>query len=137
MELSNRRIASRKDILKHAKDVLMPGPTGTVAAYPTDMDKPLGQFWKADVDLASAEAPRRPSDIPPLWRDDRGPLVIDLAHEDGFETGDPLPQLQRVGMLETPVLQAFWWRPPEIVAKIVVEVSSRFNKLQHPSFVSH
>ena len=37
IELSNRRIASRKDILKHAKDVLMPGPTGTVAAYPTDI----------------------------------------------------------------------------------------------------
>ncbi len=54
-----------------------------------------------------------------------------------FEAGDPLPQLQRVGMLETPILQAFRWHPPEIVAKTVVEVSSRFNKLQHPIFVSY
>ena len=50
---------------------------------------------------------------------------------------DPLPQLQRVGILETPVLQAFRWRPPEIVAKTVDEVSSRFNKLQHAIFVSY
>jgi hypothetical protein len=63
--------------------------------------------------------------------------VIDLAHEDGFETGDPLPQLHRVGMLETPVLQAFRWRPPEIVAKTVDEESSRFNKLQQTIFVNH
>jgi hypothetical protein len=90
----------------------MPGPTGTVAAYPTDMDRPLGQFWKADVDLASAEAPRRPSDIPPLWRDDRGPLVIDLAHEDGFETGDPLPQLQRVGNSNRQCFRPFHEDPP-------------------------
>jgi hypothetical protein len=54
-----------------------------------------------------------------------------------FEAGNPLPHLQRAGMLETPVLQAFRWRPPEIVAKTVDEVSSRFNKLQHPIFVSH
>jgi hypothetical protein len=40
-------------------------------------------------------------------------------------------------MLETPVLQAFRWRPPETVAKTVVEVPSRFNKLQHPIFVSY
>jgi hypothetical protein len=39
-------------------------------------------------------------------------------------------------MLETPVLRAFQWRPPEIVAKIVDEESSRFNRLQHPIFVS-
>jgi hypothetical protein len=53
-----------------------------------------------------------------------------------FGTGDRLPQLQRVGILETPVLQAFRWRPPEIVAKIVDEVSSMFNKLQQPIFVN-
>ena len=51
--------------------------------------------------------------------------------------GDPLPQLQRVGTLEIPVLQAFRWRPPEIVTKTVDKESSRFNKLQHPSFVSY
>jgi len=32
--------------------------------------------------------------------------------------GDPLPKLQRDGILETPVLQAFRWRLPEIVAKL-------------------
>jgi len=37
---------------------------------------------------------------------------------------------------EYAVLQAFQWRPPEIVAKTVDEESSRFNKLQHPIFVS-
>jgi hypothetical protein len=40
-------------------------------------------------------------------------------------------------MLETPVLQAFWRRPLEIVAKTVDKESSRFNKLQHPGFVSY
>jgi hypothetical protein len=54
-----------------------------------------------------------------------------------FEAGDPLPQLQRAGILETPVLRAFRWRPPEIVAKTVDEVSSRFNKLQQPIFVNY
>jgi hypothetical protein len=54
-----------------------------------------------------------------------------------FEPGDPLPQLQRVGILETPVLQAFRWRPPETVAKTVDEVSSRFNKPQQPIFVNY
>jgi hypothetical protein len=54
-----------------------------------------------------------------------------------LETGDHLPQLQRLGILETPVLQAFRWRPPEIVAKTVDEVSSRFNKLQQPIFVNY
>jgi hypothetical protein len=49
--------------------------------------------------------------------------------------GDRLLQLQRVGTLGKPVLQAFRWRPPEIVAKTVDEVSSRFNKLQQPIFV--
>jgi hypothetical protein len=47
-----------------------------------------------------------------------------------FEAHGHLPQLQRVSMLETPVLQAFQWRPPETVVKTVDEVSSRFNKLQ-------
>jgi len=75
----------------------------------------------------------RPSDLPPLWRDDRGSARS--LHAAGSK-GDPLPQLQRVGMLETPVLQAFRWRPPEIVAKTVDEESSRFNKPQHPIFVS-
>jgi hypothetical protein len=40
-------------------------------------------------------------------------------------------------MLETPVLKAFRWRSPEIVAKTVDEGSSRFNKLQYPIFVSY
>jgi hypothetical protein len=47
-----------------------------------------------------------------------------------FEAGDPLPQLQRFGVLETPVLQAFRRRPPETVAKTVDECpqgSTSFN----------
>ena len=36
-----------------------------------------------------------------------------------------------------PFCVAFRCRPPEIVAKTVVEVSSRLNKLQHPIFVSY
>jgi hypothetical protein len=40
-------------------------------------------------------------------------------------------------MLETPILRAFRWRRPEIVAKTVDEVSSRFNKLQQPISVSY
>jgi hypothetical protein len=68
-----------------------------------------------------------PGFVPPDW-----PPSNDLGKK-----GDPLLQLQRVGILETPVLQAFRWRPPEIVAKIVDEVSSRFNKLQQPIFVNY
>jgi L-aminopeptidase/D-esterase-like protein len=44
-----------------------------------------------------------------------------LNSKNDFDTGDPLPQLQRVGTLETPVLQAFRWRLPEIVARTVDE----------------
>jgi hypothetical protein len=79
----------------------------------------------------------RPSDIPPLWRDYRVPPAALTPPAPGhlglsapLKRATPLPQLQRVGMLETPVLQTFRWRPPEIVAKTVDEVASRFNKLQ-------
>jgi len=93
---------------------------------------------------ASSTLHERPSDIPPLWRDDRGPpwcrrlRLLDLTPRVyDFRERDHLRQLQRVGMLETPVLQAFRWRPPEIVAKTVDKASPRFNKLQHPIFVSY
>jgi len=52
-----------------------------------------------------------------------GPQAAGFENSATTETGDLLPQLQRVGILETLVLQAFRWRPPEIVAKTVVEVS--------------
>jgi len=74
--------------------------------------------WNVECVSSTTE---RPSDIPPLWRDDRGPpwhcrasrRWIEPLEFTIFETGDPLPQLQRVANLETPVLQAFRERPPE------------------------
>jgi len=50
----------------------------------------------------------RPSDMPPLWREDGGPFLrcqaslrwIGPLESTNFETGDPLPQLQRVANLK-------------------------------------
>jgi hypothetical protein len=68
-----------------------------------------------------------PGFAPPDW-----PPSNDLGKK-----GDPLPQLQMVGMLETPVLRAFREGRPRIVAKNVAKVSSRFNKAQQANFVTH
>ena len=56
------------------------------------------------------------------------------AFHSEFEDGDPLPHLQRVGILEPTVLQAFQWAPAGNCSENCRRVPLRFNKLQHTGF---
>jgi hypothetical protein len=60
-----------------------------------------------------------------------------MAIQHACPLSDPLPQLQMVAQLKTPVLRAFRKRPPRIVVKSVAKASSGFNKGQQVIFLSY